>query len=141
MNATKTLTHQKKIRMLFPLKINKTKLVPEVILDKENNIYKITGKSITVNAVEFYSQILTWFKEYLINPNENAELVLQFDYINSSSSIQLNRILSLLEKNKDNQIKVIWLYEEDDELICEMGKELQTSSKLDFELREFEDID
>lgn len=143
MSATKTLTHQKNIRMLFPLKINKTKLVPEVILDKENNIFKISGKSITVNAVEFYSQILTWFKEYLINPNENAELVLQFDYINSSSSIQLNRVLSLLEKNKnnDNQIKVIWLYEEDDELICEMGKELQNSSKLNFELREFEDLD
>ena len=125
------------------LKIEKTKLVPEVILDKENNIFKITGKSITVNAVEFYSEILTWFENYLINPNENTELVLQFDYINSSSSIQLNRLLSLLEKNKnsENQIKVIWVYEEDDELICEMGKELMSSTKLNFELQKIDFID
>ena len=143
MSATKRLSRQKKIRMLFPLKINKTKLVPEVILDKENNIFKIAGKSITVNAVEFYEKIMTWFNEYNKAPNKNAELILQFDYINSSSSIQLNRVLSLLEENNDaeSQIKIIWLYEEDDELLCEMGKELQNSSKLNFELREFEDID
>ena len=79
----------------------------------------------------------------LINPNKNTELKLQFDYINSSSSIQLNRLLSLLEKDKnsENQIKVIWIYEEDDELICEMGKELQSSTKLNFELQEVESID
>ncbi len=129
--------------MSASLKIEKSKLIPEVILDKENNIFKITGKSITVNAVEFYSQILTWFEDYLINPNENTELVLQFDYINSSSSIQLNRLLSLLEKNKnsENQIKIIWIYEEDDELICEMGKELQNSTKLNFELKQIDFID
>ena len=126
--------------MLFPLKINKTKLVPEVILDKENNVFKIAGKSITVNAVEFYEKILIWFDKYNKSPNKNAELSLQFEYINSSSSIQLYKLLSLFEQNINgkNQIKVIWLYEEDDELICEMGKEIQHSSKLNFELREIE---
>ena len=126
--------------MLTPLKVNKSKLVPEVILDKQQNIFKISGKSITVNAVEFYNQILSWFEKYLTQPNEDAQLILQFEYVNSSSSIQLNRLLSLLESNKDvkNKIKIVWLYEEDDELICEMGKELQSSSTLNFELQEIE---
>lgn len=124
--------------MLNSLKIESSKLIPEVVLDKENNIFKISGKSITVNAVEFYTQLLSWLEEYLLNPNKNAELILQFDYINSSSSIQLNRLLSLLETdaNKESQMKIIWMYEEDDELIYKMGKELQNSTKLIFELKE-----
>ncbi|MCF6366464.1 MAG: DUF1987 domain-containing protein [Bacteroidales bacterium] len=126
--------------MLEPLEIHKSKLIPEVILDKQKNIFKISGKSITVNTAEFYSQIILWFEKYLTNPNKCTKLELQLEYLNSSSSIQINRLMSLLEKNEDaeKEIKIIWLYENDDELIYEIGKELQNSTKLDFKLQEIE---
>jgi len=126
--------------MSTPLKIKKSKLVPEVILDKQNNIFKITGKSITFNTAEFYSQIISWFKEYLVNPNNETILELQFEYINSSSSIQIKKLMSLLEnyENEVTKIKIIWLYENDDELIFEIGKELQMSTKLNFAFLETE---
>ena len=87
-------------------------------------------------------------KEYFKNPNNSTELVLNLDYLNSSSSLQIMKIISLFENNKkDNlDLKIIWKYDSEDEMSKERGEELMHSTLINFELdvtesEEFEEFD
>ena len=127
--------------MFEPIIIEKTEKTPEVIFDKENNIFQISGRSIIENAHDFYHPIKLWLQEYLKDPNNKTELVLNYEYLNSSSSLQLMKIIFLLEDflTPDKKIKVIWLYEKNDEMTKERGEELMNSSNIDFEVKGFID--
>ena len=121
--------------MIKPIILGKTEKTPEVILDKDNSVFQISGRSIVENAHEFYNPVLSWFKEYFKSPNTNTEFVLNIDYLNSSSSLQIMKIIMIFEKNKsNNNLKVIWKHESEDELSRERGEELRDSSEIDFEL-------
>lgn len=124
-----------------PLIIEKTEKTPEVIFDKENNVFQITGRSIIENSHEFYLPILNWFKEYVKNPNKETELILNYEYLNSSSSLQVMKIVFLFEEydSSDNKFKITWLYEKDDEMVKERGEEMQNSVELDFMIKGYID--
>ncbi len=130
--------------MFKPIILGKTEKTPEVILDKDNSVFQISGRSIVENAHEFYAPVLSWFIEYFKSPNNSTEFVLNLDYLNSSSSLQIMKMIMIFEQNKsNNNLKVIWKYESEDELSRERGEELQDSSEIDFELLiiESDDID
>ena len=128
--------------MIKPIFINKTELSPKVILDKENNIFLISGKSIVENAHEFYSPVLTWFKSYFNNPNNSTELILYLEYLNSSSSFQIANLIELFSENQDSKnLYITWLYDSDDEIMKETGKEFKYSDFTNFELKELKDED
>ncbi len=131
-----------------PIIIEPAAKSPEVIFDKENNIFQIRGRSISENAQEFYEPLKKWLNEYFKNPNPQTKLVLNFDYLNSSSLIQISKIISLLEKNykKGKDVLLVWQYEKDDELIENTGIELNLISNIPFvtevfEAEEFEKFD
>ena len=127
--------------MIEPIIIEETENTPEIIFDKENNVFRISGRSIVENAHEFYHPIKLWLKEYLKDPNSKTELIINYEYLNSSSSLQLMKIIFLLEDllTLNKEIKVIWLYEKDDEMTKERGEELMNSSDLDFEIKGYID--
>jgi hypothetical protein len=126
--------------MAAPIIIEKTENTPEIILDKENHVFHIKGRSIIENAHEFYLPINQWLNDYLKAPNSKTELILDLYYMNSSSTLQLMKIFFILEaiRKKGNEIKVIWMFENDDELSKERGEELKYAVELDFELRSYQ---
>jgi hypothetical protein len=126
--------------MSKPVIIEKTDTTPEIILDKENNVFHIKGRSIIENAHEFYSPIISWLTGYVSDPNEYTEFYLDIYYLNSSSTLQLMKIFFKLEELRKIQkgIKVIWLYEKQDELSEERGEELKFAVELNFELKSYE---
>jgi len=127
--------------MSEPIIIEKTETTPEVIFDKENNVFYISGRSIVENAHEFYHPIRLWVKEYIKDPNDKTELILNYEYLNSSSSLQIMKLIFLLEKLVDinKKIKVVWLHERDDDMTKERGEELMNTSDLDFEVKGYID--
>lgn len=127
--------------MLKPLIFERTLSTPEIILDKENNVFQITGRSIIENAHEFYEPALKWFSEYTKKPNASTKLILNYEYLNSSSSLQLMKIIFMLEDilKKGKDVKVVWFYESNDELSMERGEEIKVSTDLHFEIEEFID--
>lgn len=134
--------------MIKPIILNKTEKTPEVILDKENSVFQISGRSIVENAHEFYSPIQNWLHEYFKNPNKSTEFILNLDYLNSSSSLQIMKMIFLFEhnNNKVNNLTIVWMYESEDELLRERGEELQQSTQINFVLKViesdgFEDFD
>ncbi len=94
--------------MVKPIIFKRTENSPEVILDKENNVFQISGRSLLIDALQFYSPIISWFKVYFKKPNLTTKLSLNLDYINSPSLLQLMKIINLFDKNKNTEI--IWMY-------------------------------
>ena len=119
-----------------------TQKCPGMEFDPDMKTLKIEGRSIPENPESIYKPLKEWIIEhYETADGLNVKIILE--YINSGSSKHLLEVLRMLKGYQDEGkgLAISWLYEEDDELICDMGKELQSSSKLNFELREFEDND
>ena len=113
--------------------IQATQLSPKVILDKENNQFQIIGKSIVENAHQFYAPVLAWFEEYFEKPNEKTEVIFHFEYINSSSYLQVANLTKIFsEYTEDNHINIKWVYDEKDDSIEEIGRDLQFTYYLKF---------
>lgn len=131
--------------MLEPLILEGTKNSPSVTLDKENNIFKISGRSIVEDPNKFYMPIYNWLEEYVTNPNKSTVFEYDLEYFNSSSARQVMKLIILLENlcETENSITVKWLYEEGDDMSCERGEEIKAVSKLDFIIEEYpsDDID
>ncbi len=122
------------------LSISKTVLSPDIILNKKDNFFLLSGKSVVENAEDFYNPILKWFKNYFNNPNKNTEIIFFLEYLNSSSSLQIGNIIESILKNKDKtKIVINWLYESSDELALEAGKEFQYIYQFKFNFIELED--
>ena len=125
--------------MLEKFHIQPTDDLPGVILDAENNIFKIYGRVLPEDGNKFFKPIINWVSEYVKNPNPETELHMRLDYYNSSTARMLTKMIVELEKiqETDNKVKIIWEYAEDDEVIEERGEELKSIAYLPFELRTF----
>lgn len=119
------------------LYIQPTDDLPGVMLDANNNIYKIYGRVIPEDGNRFFDPIIDWIAEYVKKPNPETEFYLRLDYYNSSTARMLIKIIVELEKiqKTKNKIKVIWECDDDDDVIKERGEELKSISFLPFELR------
>lgn len=124
--------------MIQTLKLSKSEDTPEILLDKENNKFIISGRSLPENSYEFYRPIICWIDDYIENPNNFTDLYIYLEYINSSSVKQIFFLLSKLEviiKNGD-KVNITWYYQAGDELMKTKGKEFQKLLKVPFEIVE-----
>lgn len=130
---------QSKIFMLENLNIKARNIYPAVILDKEKNIFELSGRSLPEDVDAFYIPIVNWLQKYIENPNDYTEFVFKFDYYNSSTARKIIDILLLLEqiltKFPEKKVKVIWYYEDGDEVMMDNGEDFQNVIKIPFELR------
>jgi hypothetical protein len=118
-----------------PLRIQATVKTPEVLFDPSNEVFEIKGKSVPDDAEEFYKNILAWVEDYVSNPKPKTIFKIDLEYFNISSS---KRILFLFYKlnelkEKGNDIKIIWYYNEDDEDMFEVGQDYAFMVKIPFE--------
>lgn len=94
---------------------------PKVILDKDNGIFEISGRSLPEDVSAFYGPVLSWLEKYKDVPNPETSFTFKLEYFNTASSKLILDILSKIESV--NGSKVIWYYHEDDEDMEEAGKE------------------
>lgn len=110
---------------------------PGIKLDKENNLFEITGNSYADDPVPYYIPIFDWLDEYIKNPNDITCFVFKLNYINTASSKQIANILSILQEVRDKtKLKVKWYYHKDDEDMYDEGLALNNNLKIDFEFIE-----
>lgn len=114
-----------------------TEEVPNIILDAENGIFEITGRSFPENVERLFTPIIEWLKEYITDPNPTTDFKFQLEYFNSSSARKIIEILFVLEKLEEtnNNVKIIWCYSAEDEMIKAKGMEFMNLVKIPFELR------
>ncbi|MBO4371911.1 MAG: DUF1987 domain-containing protein [Bacteroidales bacterium] len=108
---------------------------PSVILDAERGIFEISQMSLPEDAVDFYSPILAWLREYAQNPNPETVFNMKLEYFNTASSKQLIQILLILQEMKDrSNVLVKWFYKEIDEDMLALGEEYKQIMQIPFEL-------
>ena len=123
--------------------IDATLNTPSVILDPEKNLFQFTGESRPENVRNFYIPVLEWLENYTAevasqdkeNKSRAHEFHFNFEYFNSTSAkyiLDLFKTLSNLHSEGIN-VLVYWHYEEDDEDMLEVGKEMSRMSRLTFD--------
>lgn len=124
------------------LDIQSTSHSPQISFDPGSKKFEIKGESRPENASNFYKPILEWVKD-IETAFENNEIQVDgplefdfcFDYFNSTSA---KFILDFCKKlgqvhSKGLEMKVRWIYEEDDEDMLEVGEEMARMAKMPFE--------
>ena len=117
------------------IKILGTDDTPTVILDAENDIFEISGRSLPEDVTAFYDPILNWLDEYATGSNPKTVFTFKLVYFNTASSKLLLDILMKLEEmhEEGKDILVKWYYPEDDEDMQEAGEEYADIVDVPFE--------
>jgi len=117
------------------INIGATKVSPEIILDMEQNIYSIRGRSVALEVDSFYDPVLSWLDTcggHLVN---KVEFVFDLEYFNIFSS---KRILFILYRLGDLRkagidIGIVWHFSIEDEDMKEVGEDFACMVNLPFE--------
>ncbi len=117
------------------IKILGTDDTPTVILDSENDIFEISGRSLPEDVTAFYDPILNWLDEYATSPNAKTVFSFKLVYFNTASSKLLLDILMKLEEMHEDgkEVLINWYYPEDDEDMQEAGEEYADIVDVPFE--------
>jgi len=116
---------------------------PKIVLDPDKKTFEFSGESRPENVRKFFMPVLEWLeayaKEFSDGGNKGDVDVLhcrfEFEYFNSTSAKYILDIFKLLSTLHENgpELKIEWIYEEDDEDMLEVGQEMSRMSKLPFE--------
>ncbi len=118
------------------IKINRSDVYPDIILDKENGVFEIRGISLSQDARDFYQPVLAFLDEYATNPNKVTIFVFNLKYFNVSSAKMLLFVFYRLKEiyDKGNTVLVTWCFDDDD--IKEAGQDFEHMIKIPFQYKE-----
>ena len=122
------------------IELKETVTTPYTLLDAENGIIRIEGRSIPENVIDFYQPILNWIDEYAKEAKSITEVHFKLEYFNTSSSKRLFDIMKKVESiamPDSKNVFINWYYEEDDEDIYFAGNDYKALiTRIDFNLIE-----
>ena len=116
------------------LNIEATKYTPKIVLNADEGLIEIRGKSYPENTFEFYEPMMKWVEEYFECCAKDETIVnMEIIYFNSSSSKLFFDFFDLLDENREShKIIVNWIYDEENESAEEAGEDF---------IEDFEDLD
>jgi hypothetical protein len=121
------------------LRIQKTEDTPQIEFNVETGIFKLSGRSLPENAIDFYKPILDWI-DSVLSQSFDKEFIFEvkLEYFNTASSKQLAKMLLLIERYNDvNKILIRWFYEKEDNDMLISGNQYSKFLKLSFEFIEY----
>jgi hypothetical protein len=126
--------------LTHPLHLLPTEDEPEILLDKENNIMRFTGKSMPEDPGKVFTPVMEWVLEYIKSPNPFTNIEFRMDYYNSSTARFFVEMLEQFEdiQGKGTEIKILWYYHLDDVVILERGEDLEAVISLPFEFIKYD---
>jgi len=124
---------------MVALRIEPADDTPLVILDKANQKFEISGKSLPEDVIEFYRTVLDWMNEYVREPLEKTVFEFKMIYFNTASSKLILDILMILEEiqEKGKAVLVQWKSLESDEDMKEAGEEYAEMVDIPFQYDTF----
>jgi hypothetical protein len=117
------------------LRIEPSDDTPLIILNREEERFEISGKSMPENVIDFYHPVLDWMKTYSSAPLEKTIFDIKLIYFNTASSKLLLDLLMILEgiREQGNDVLVRWYSMTYDEDMQEAGQEYAEMVDLEFE--------
>ena len=123
--------------MVDSLKIEPTEDTPLIDFNTETGVFKISGRALPEDALEFFRPVEEWLNTYVEDPKEATTVEMRVDYFNSASTRYIFNILMTFEDLVDagKEAKIIWYYKADDDMIESKGEELASILELPFEMK------
>ena len=108
---------------------------PGIVYFPETNILELTGRSIPENPELIFKRLDDWITQHF-EKMSGLDVSIQLEYINSGSSKYLYEILKKLTGygKSGKNVKLKWLYEEDDEAMLELGEHYRDTAGIPLEI-------
>jgi len=116
------------------IRIGATPKTPEVLLDSDKGLLRISGRSIPENPEDFFKEVLEGIDKYFEETDSFLDVEIDLEYFNTASA---KKIMDLFKALEGHPSKVYWIFEEGDLDMEEAGMDYQSLfSKLAIELKE-----
>ncbi|MFT4600838.1 MAG: hypothetical protein ACI857_001015 [Arenicella sp.] len=105
-----------------------TPKTPEIKGKIENGSISIKGICIPEDARGFFSPFRNWLLDFTNTTDKEINLEVDLEYFNTSTSNILLDVFKHLNRAKESdskEVKITWIYEEDDEEMKEVGEDYQ----------------
>jgi hypothetical protein len=108
---------------------------PSIVYYPDTNKLELIGRSIPENPELIFRRLDEWITLHF-EKNQDLNVNIQLEYINSGSSKYLYEILKRLTGfgRSGNNVKMVWLYEEDDEAMLELGEHYRDTAGIPLEI-------
>jgi hypothetical protein len=108
---------------------------PGIVYYPDTNKLELVGRSIPENPELIFRRLEEWISSHF---EKNIALLvnIQLEYINSGSSKYLYEVLKRLTSyiRSGKNVKIKWLYEEDDEAMLELGEHYRDTAGIPLEI-------
>lgn len=113
-----------------------TKVMPRISFN--NGKMSVVGRAIPVSNVGICEIFHDYVKNYLQQPDPLTEVSIDLDYINCETQRCLVQTFKMLDDYyvRGHQMIVNWIYEEDDEIMLELGNIIQSLVSIPFQFVE-----
>jgi len=117
--------------------IEATDRTPLVLLDREESVLRIEGRSYPEEGMDFFEPIIIRFKTLERSENPILTIHIRLEYYNSSTTKALAELLQTLgtAKKTGHEVNVIWEYDEEDEGVQEDIDMFVETFDLNFDIR------
>jgi len=107
---------------------------PFISFNAQKGVLIIDGNCSLVEPALFFEELTQWIEKYSANPNEKTILTINVTAINISTSKFLLNIIYQIEKlfNNGNEVKVRWVYNNDEDGTYELGSDYAEMVKVPF---------
>jgi len=118
--------------------IEASSFTPEVLMQAENNIFRISGNCYPESPELFFQPVMEWLQEYLFSSKNTTEIPFhfEFNYYNTSTSKVIAKLFRLIEDSPcANKVNIFWHYDETDKDMLKAGQRYSSLYKLNFHLK------
>ena len=118
-----------------PLLVEATSQSPKIVMNKDEGVFSVEGRSYPENVMAVYQPMFDWFTEYVKDPNQETKLVIKLGYHNTASTKVILSLLHGLAKmqTKGHKVLISWVYGKDDEESLEAGEDVSKVLDVPFE--------
>lgn len=91
--------------------------IPKILVDFERGVINFIGKSTLEKPEEFYPKIIEVITQYVNNPKQTTNVLIDLEAYNDKSANYLFGILQQLDyltKDNKSELKIFWHYDPDD---------------------------
>lgn len=123
--------------MLESLRLEPSEDTPLIDFNTSTGVFLVEGRALPEDAHDFFKPIENWLQEYVENPLDSTTVEMKIDYFNSAATRYIFNILMAFEDiiEVGKEVKVIWYYKPEDEMIEAKGEEFESLLEVPFEMR------
>ncbi|ANN68754.1 biofilm regulation phosphoprotein SiaC [Bordetella bronchialis] len=116
------------------LNIPASQSTPSIVTDSAKGSLHLSGDSYPENSFELFGPVIQWVDEYLASTRQALSMILELQYLNTSSVKAVMDIFDLLEAahGDGHDVSVTWYYDSRNERVGELAEEFKEDCTFPF---------